>query len=64
MISAKNGFQAAPRKTSDVLVCFFEAPEIPFFQKTYGLRQFEAPKRSKKSRKASKTSEVFEKDNS
>ena len=51
VISAKNGFQAAPRKTSDVLVCFFEAPEIPFFQKTYGLRQFEAPKRSKKSRK-------------
>ena len=61
MISAKIGFQAAPRKTSDVLECFFEAPEIRFFQKTLDLRQFEAPKRSKKSGKSSKTSEVFAK---
>ena len=59
VISAKNGFQAAPRKTFEYLSGFFEVPEITFWAKPFSLRQSEAPKRSKKSRKRGKSLKVF-----
>ena len=59
VISAKNGFQAAPRKTFKDFGGFFEVPEITFWAKPLSLRQFGAPKRSQKSRKSGKSLKVF-----